>query len=88
MRVTSKGQVTIPIALREQAKIFPETEVEFGINGDEITIRKAKPKKGRLSRGERIVARALANKGTVNLDLTTDQIMALTRGWGEDDFDR
>jgi len=87
MRVTSKGQVTIPIALREKFGIFPDTEVEFGVRGNQITIEKAKPKKGELSRGERIVARARCT-GSVNLDLTTDQIMALTRGWGEDDFDR
>ena len=64
-----------------------EGGVEFGERGNQITIEKAKPKKGKLSRGERIVARATGT-GSVNLDLTTDQIMALTRGWGEDDFDR
>ena len=87
MRVTSKGQVMIPIALREKFGIFPDTEVEFGFRGNQITIQKAKTKKGKLSRGERIVAR-VTGTGTVNLDLTTDQIMALTRGWGEDDYDR
>ncbi len=87
MRVTSKGQVTIPVELREKFGIFPDSEVEFGYSGNKITIQKAKPKKGKMSRGERIVANAVG-KGTVNLDLTTDQIMALTRGWGEDDFDR
>lgn len=87
MRVTSKGQVTIPVELREKFGIFPDSEVEFGYSGNKITIQKAKPKKGKMSRGERIVANAVG-KGTVNLDLSTDQIMALTRGWGEDDFDR
>jgi len=88
MRVTSKGQVTIPIALREKAKIFPETEVEFGFKDGEITIRKAAAKKDRMTRGERIVARA-AGTANANLDLTTDQIMAWTRGWDdEDDPDR
>lgn len=88
MRVTSKGQVTIPIAIRQKAGIFPETEVEFGLRGDVVTIKKASRNGRRLSRGEEIVARAISNPGTVNLDLTTDQIMALTRGWGEDDYDR
>ena len=87
MRVTSKGQVTIPIELREKFGIFPDSEVEFGFSGNKITIQKAKPKKGKMSRGERIVANAIG-KGSVNLDLSTDEIMALTRGWGEDDFDR
>ncbi|QYO66944.1 AbrB/MazE/SpoVT family DNA-binding domain-containing protein [Leptolyngbya sp. 7M] len=88
MKVTSKGQVTIPIELREKFGILPNSEVEFGYSGNKITIRKVSPKKGELSRGQRIVARALANKGTAEPRLTTDEIMALTRGWGEDDFDR
>lgn len=79
MRVTSKGQVTIPIAIREKAGIFPDTEVEFGFSGNKITIQKARPKAGKLSRGERIVARAVG-KGTENLDLSTEEILALMRG--------
>lgn len=87
MRVTSKGQVTIPIAIREKAGIFPDTEVEFGLRGETVTIRKVVAKGRRRSRGEEMVARARGT-GSVNVELTTDQIMALTRGWGEDDFDR
>ncbi len=87
MRITSKGQVTIPIAIREKAGIFPETEVEFGLRGDTVTIKKVAANGRRRSRGEEIVARA-RGKGSVNRDLTTDQIMALTRGWGDDDYDR
>ncbi len=88
MRVTSKGQVTIPVEIREKLGIFPNTEVEFGVRGNKITIEKSKPKKGKLTRGERIVARAIGS-ATANLDLTTDQIMAWTRGWDDiDDPDR
>lgn len=87
MRVTSKGQITIPIAIREKAGIFPDSEVEFSLQGDTVTIRKAASNGRRLSRGEEIVERA-KGKGSVNRDLTTDQVMALTRGWGEDDYDR
>jgi hypothetical protein len=64
--------------------ILPETDLEFGLRGDTITIRKVAIKGRRKSRGEEIVARA-SGTGSVNLDLTTDQIMALTRGWDEDD---
>ena len=87
MRMTSKGQVTIPQSVRERLGLFPGTEIDFVVDGNSASIVKGKKKKGVLSRGERIVANAIG-KGTVNLDLTTDQIMALTRGWGEDDFDR
>jgi AbrB family looped-hinge helix DNA binding protein len=78
MRVTAKGQVTIPIAMREKAGIFPDTEVEFGFSGNKITIEKAKPKKGRMSRGEEAIRR-LRGKSTANLDMTTDEILALMR---------
>jgi AbrB family looped-hinge helix DNA binding protein len=87
MRVTSKGQVTIPQDVREKLGIFPGTEVDFVVRGDSAKLVKAKRKNGTMTRGERIVALA-AGKGSVNRDLTTDQIMAITRGWGEDDFDR
>ncbi|MGH7782302.1 MAG: AbrB/MazE/SpoVT family DNA-binding domain-containing protein, partial [Candidatus Binatia bacterium] len=56
MRVTSKGQVTIPIEIREQLGIMPETELEFSVQGNRGVFRKVEPKNGRLSRGERAVA--------------------------------
>lgn len=87
MRITSKGQITIPIEIRKKAGILPDTDLEFGLRGDTITIKKKTADGRRRSRGEEIVARALG-KGSANRHLTTDQIMALTRGWGEDDFDR
>lgn len=87
MKLTSKCQVTVPLAVREKLGLFPGSEVEFVVDGKSAKLVKAKKKKGTMSRGERIVARAIG-KGTVNRDLSTDQIMAWTRGWGEDDFDR
>lgn len=87
MKLTSKCQVTVPLAVREKLGLFPGSEVEFVVDGKSAKLVKAKKKKGTVSRGERIVARAIG-KGTVNRDLSTDQIMAWTRGWGEDDFDR
>ena len=44
MRVTSKGQVTIPLEIREQFGIFPNTEIEFVLKGNDIILRKAKSK--------------------------------------------
>jgi AbrB family looped-hinge helix DNA binding protein len=74
MRITSKGQVTIPQTIREKMALFPNTEVEFNISGDKVFITKVRSRKGR---GSEIVAR-LRGKATVHM--TTDQIMALTRG--------
>ena len=87
MRITSKGQITIPIAIREKAGILPDTELEVALRGDTVTIKKVAKDGRRRSRGEEMVARARGT-GSVNRHLTTDEIMALTRGWGEDDFDR
>lgn len=75
MRLTSKGQVTIPLPIREKLGLLPNTEVEFELAGDSVKIRKAKTSR---SRGRLFVSRlrgAAAGPG-----LTTDQIMALTRG--------
>lgn len=78
MRVTSKGQVTIPIGVREKLGIFPNTEVDFIVRGDSARLVKVEPKNGRPSRGAEIVAR-LAGSAT-DRRMTTDEIMALTRG--------
>ena len=75
MRVTSKGQVTIPLAVRRELGIEPGSEVEIVARGDHAEIRPVES----LSRGERIV-RALA--GTAASGLSTDEIMTLTRGNG------
>lgn len=74
MRVTSKGQVTIPIVLREALGIGNGTEVAFEQDGDTIVLRKAPDGVGR---GPRLVERL---KGRGDVRMTTDEIMALTRG--------
>jgi AbrB family looped-hinge helix DNA binding protein len=72
-RVTSKGQVTIPVKIREKLGIHPETNVVFEIDGNAVRIRKAASR----SRGPSIVSRM---RGRATTRLSTDQIMALTRG--------
>jgi len=74
MKVTTKGQVTIPMEVREKLNIQPGAEVDFVIEGDVVKI---VPVRGANSRGRRIVERMLG-KGSVQM--TTDEIMALTRG--------
>ncbi|MGH7805565.1 MAG: AbrB/MazE/SpoVT family DNA-binding domain-containing protein [Candidatus Binatia bacterium] len=76
MRITSKGQVTIPIEIRERLGLLPETEVEFAVDGSAVRIRRARASKGR---GARLVER-MRGRGSVRM--TTDEIMALTRGEG------
>ena len=73
MQVTSKGQVTIPQAIRNRLGFLPHTEVAFELAGDHARIRKA----GESARG-RMVIEAL--RGTGDVRMSTDEIMALTRG--------
>lgn len=76
MRITSKGQVTIPQAIREEAGLLPGSEVEFDFDGKTVRIRAARRRKGQ-SRGEQIVNHL---RGRGDVPMTTDEIMALTRG--------
>lgn len=73
MRVTTKGQVTIPMHLREKTGIVPGSEVEFAEERGRLYLRKTSSS----HRGKEIVRR-MTGKGTVNM--TTDEILALTRG--------
>lgn len=75
MRITSKGQVTIPADIRERAGLLPHTEVEFEFDGKAVRILRAKPRKGE-GRGARLVAHL---RGRGDVALSTDAIMALTR---------
>jgi AbrB family looped-hinge helix DNA binding protein len=77
MRITSKGQVTIPADIRERAGLLPNTEVEFHFDGEVVELRRAKHGR-KPTRGQQLVARLRAHRG--GLKMTTDEIMALTRG--------
>ena len=74
MRITSKGQVTIPQEIRHRLGLQPETEVAFDVVGNTVRIRKVESRPGR---GRWIVDRL---RGRATTRLTTDQILALTRG--------
>jgi AbrB family looped-hinge helix DNA binding protein len=74
MRITSKGQVTVPIEIRKKAGLLPNTEVEFAVKGNTVVLRRT----GKLSRRGRRLLALMRGKATARL--TTDEIMALTRG--------
>ena len=76
MRITSKGQVTIPADIRERAGLLPDTEVEFEFDGEVVSIRRASAGK-KANRGRRLVAHL---RGRGDVAMSTDEIMALTRG--------
>jgi len=77
VRITTKGQVTIPIQIREKLGLLPNSEVEFEVVGQAVRIRKVRQAEGSGRRGKSIVQR-MRGRGSVRM--TTDEILALTRG--------
>ena len=72
MKVTSKGQVTIPQHIREQLGILPHSEVEFVEEKGRVYLRKKGTTKDDPS--------GLASlRGIAKVGLSTDEILALTR---------
>ena len=74
MRITTKGQVTIPRHVRDKLGLLPQTEVEFVVEGNVAYVRKVA---GKQQRGRRLVE---GMRGKASVKMTTDEIMALTRG--------
>lgn len=75
MRITSKGQMTIPAGIREKAGLLPHTGVELRFDGKTVWIVPAAQPRG--GRGARVVAHLRGRRGDVAM--STDAIIALTR---------
>ncbi|MEX2575159.1 MAG: AbrB/MazE/SpoVT family DNA-binding domain-containing protein [Halofilum sp. (in: g-proteobacteria)] len=73
MRVTSKGQVTIPLEIRQRLGIGPSSEVEFVAEDGKVVLRRASAEG---VRGNQLVKRL---RGRASVRMSTDEIMALTR---------
>ncbi|HPO16606.1 MAG TPA: AbrB/MazE/SpoVT family DNA-binding domain-containing protein [Candidatus Hydrogenedentes bacterium] len=73
MKVTTKGQVTIPIEFREKTGIVPGSEIRFSLERGKLYLQKVKGE----GRGKELI-RKMTGQG--NIKMTTDEIMALTRG--------
>jgi AbrB family looped-hinge helix DNA binding protein len=87
MRVTSKGQVTIPQDLRKLTGIEPNSEVFFGMENGKITIepQDAKAENGNREQVRRYIDNLNKLAGTVDLDgMTTDEYMLWLRGPRDD----
>jgi len=74
MKVTTKGQVTIPQEIRDELGIHPGADVTFEIDGDTV---KLIPVRAATTAGKRLVDQM---RGRATLRMTTDEILALTRG--------
>ncbi len=73
MKVTEKGQVTIPKEHRDALGIGAGTEVEFERRDGYIVVRKST---SGPTRGEQLAERL---RGRGDVQMSTDEIMALTR---------
>lgn len=78
MRVTSKGQITIPIEIRQALGLLPYTEVEFELMDGWVKLKKKDD--GERARGRRVLE---ALRGRADTGMSTDEILALTRGKDE-----
>jgi AbrB family looped-hinge helix DNA binding protein len=72
MRVTTKGQVTIPQHIREKLGITPSTEIDFVEEGGRIFLVKRKAGNAAVRKFEKL-------RGSATVKMTTDEIMRLTR---------
>lgn len=74
MPLTVKGQVTIPKPIRDRLGLTPGSRVDFTVADDgQVLLRKAAEPPAAPDRFRRLLGRATAG-------LTTDEIMAMTRG--------
>ena len=81
MRITDKGQVTIPGAIRRERGLLPGTDVEIVSDAHGVHIRPKKMNGHRRTKREDEVAEALGRlRGSATIRMTTEEIMALTRG--------
>ena len=74
MKITTKGQVTIPQRLRRRLGLLPGTEVRFEETDGAAVIRPL------LSKRELIEERLRRATGIAGRGLSTDEVMRLTRG--------
>ncbi len=77
MKITAKGQVTIPEEVRERAGLMPGTDVEFVVEAGVVRLEKASSGAERRSRGQKLV-QSLRGRG--DFKMSADEIVALMRG--------
>jgi antitoxin PrlF len=76
-QLTVKGQVTIPKRVRDHLGIKPGSGVEFEVDDrGEVVLRKA----GRRGKPAGRRSRFAAVRGAATVKMSTDEILALTRG--------
>jgi AbrB family looped-hinge helix DNA binding protein len=80
VRITSKGQVTIPQWVRERYGFMPETDVDF-IERDGMVALTVAGVPSKPDRADRLLSRM---RGSAQRELTTDEIMQLSRAYDDE----
>jgi AbrB family looped-hinge helix DNA binding protein len=75
MKITTKGQITIPVSIREDLGLLPGVEVDFEVEGNAVRIVRNSSATND-GRGRRVINRL---RGRATVKMSTDEIMALTR---------
>jgi len=78
MKITSKGQVTIPLKLRRKFGLLPNTHAQFEETAGGVVIRPALPKHALIEK------RLREARGIADVTRSSDEIMRLTRGEVDD----
>ncbi len=79
MRITAKGQVTIPESIRRDAGLLPGTDVEFVRTRQGVLLKRAEPVR-ETKRGRDIREHLERLRGSAGEGWTTEEVMRLTRG--------
>lgn len=74
MKISTDGQVTIPQEIRDRLGLQPDTEVELTVVDGGVMVRKVEEKLGDFR------SYLDSIRGTLKCGMTTDEVMALTRG--------
>jgi len=74
MKISERGQITIPKKMREQYGLFPECDVIVEPTDNGVLVRPVN------SRREQVEQWLAEMRGSANTGLSTDEIMRLTRG--------
>lgn len=80
MRVTSKGQITIPQDIRRLAGMPPGSEVEFQFRDGEVVLEKVEVDPVQQRQRIEATIRSVAASATADPALRTDDILRMTRG--------
>lgn len=79
MRMRKDGEITIPPAIREKLGLGEGSDLDVEVEGDCIKLRLAQLPKDRSGPGWELVERLMA-AGVGKMDMTTDEVMRMTRG--------